>query len=313
MERDPNYLIILGTAKSGTTSLASWLGQRPDIALARGKEPRFFSDLGDRTWTGPGSETFSSTICRSEAAYMALFDEKPDAPWRLDASTDYLWCPRSPDLLQAFARRFRVKLICLTRDPVDRAISEYRHTLRMTPEAVLAESLALEDQRRTQGWQPLYWHIRRSLILDDLTRYHQIFGDDLMVIDFDDLRQPQQVLDRVAAFMDLPPMPFGQAPQRLNTTNLPRNGLVRRIFRSNRIKPLARALVPQSLRHKLYTWTHSTEVRPVSGAEKAQLRMALAGEIDRCLRSPLVPTAGWAHAKSGDDPQVSHRQDHVSK
>ena len=41
MERMPNFLVI-GAAKTGTTSLHNYLGQHPEIFMSEIKEPGFF-------------------------------------------------------------------------------------------------------------------------------------------------------------------------------------------------------------------------------------------------------------------------------
>ena len=40
-DRKPNFLIV-GAAKSGTTALAEYLRQHPDIYIPEIKEPRYF-------------------------------------------------------------------------------------------------------------------------------------------------------------------------------------------------------------------------------------------------------------------------------
>ncbi|WP_101067431.1 sulfotransferase [Roseovarius salinarum] len=294
------FLIVIGTAKAGTSALSAWLGAREDVVLGRVKEPRFLSDLAERDWHGPGAERFRATMITDEAGWLANFDNKPEAVWAVDASTDYLWCPASPDRIAALAERHPVRLLCITRDPVDRAISQYRHTLRDGADESLEAALDAEAGRIAAGWQPLFWHVRRSRVAADLHRYADRFGDSLMIVDHDELSDPDAVLARVARFLDLPERPL-QAPERQNQSVLPRNRLVQAIWSSPALRAVARRLIPKALRHRAHEATHSARAlpRPIRPAEVARLRDALADEIAECVRSPLIETSGWRTATAG--------------
>lgn len=290
-------LIIIGTAKAGTSALAAWLGAREDIAPGRIKEPRFLSDLGTYAWTGPGAKEFRTTLIQDEAAWLANFEDKPGAKWALDASTDYLWCPTSPDRIAALAERGPVRLICMTRDPVDRAISQYRHTLRGGRGETLGEALDAEQARMAKGWQPLYWHVRRSRIAKDLDRYAERFDKRLMMVEQSELSDPKALLARVARFLGLPERPL-EVQEKHNLSFLPRNRLVKAAFASQASKSLARSLLPKALRHRIYEVTHSAHASPfpIRQEEMDRLRFLLADEIETCIRNPLIDTSAWHSA-----------------
>lgn len=297
MTADRGYLFIIGTAKAGTSALAAWLGARDDIVLGRIKEPRTLSDLGEREWRGPGAEEFRATLISDEAGWLENFADKPAAAWAVDASTDYLWCPASPDRISALAQRQPVRLICVTRDPVDRAISQYRHTLRDGMDESLDGALDAEEGRIAAGWQPLFWHVRRSRVAADLERYVEHFGESLMIVDYAELSNPDALLARVARFLDLPHRPL-EAPERQNESVLPRNRLVQAIWASPALKAAARRLVPKAVRHRAYEATHSARALPreILPAELARLKDALSDEIAACIRMPLINTSGWRSA-----------------
>lgn len=123
----PPQLFIIGAQKSGTTGLATLLGQHPDICVARTKEPHYFTRHHDK---GPDW-------------YRKQFDD-PDAPWLLDASTSYSSAPSArvtpevpldprysgvPERIAALCGP-TPKLIYIMRDPADRAYSAYWHAVR---------------------------------------------------------------------------------------------------------------------------------------------------------------------------------------
>lgn len=132
----PNFLII-GAAKSGTTSLHRQLRQHPDIFLPGGrwKEPTFFSDHGPGRWS------------RGLDWYESLFSGWQGERAVGEASTSYTKAPFH-DGVPARIRQFLpdVKLIYLVRDPVDQIVSHYR-------QLVFHDGLrdGFEDAIRNQG------------------------------------------------------------------------------------------------------------------------------------------------------------------
>jgi Sulfotransferase family len=291
-----NFLFIIGTAKAGTSALSTWLDARDDMTVGDYKEPRYFSDFAEKTWTGVDSDFFAETIPKDEAAYFEWYHSiKPGADWAIDASTDYLWCQCSPDRIAAFKERYNAKLICMVRDPVDRAISQYRHAQRDMYGETLREALDREPERIAAGWQPVFWHVRRSKIHDDLTRYAERFGKDLLIVDYSELADPDRLLAKVSDFLGIPFQPI-KVEEKQNQTILPKNSLVKAIWANPVARQMGRVLVPKPLRRAAYGWTHSTKVKAFKPEEIAYLRSLLREEIDACVASPLIPTSTWRRA-----------------
>ncbi len=126
MSEISKLLVIAGCAKSGTSALAHHLSSHPDICLGKEKEPKFFTNFGDRTWTGPASEGQMNSLISNREDYEANFDGLREGQWAIDASTDYIWSRETPDLLAAFAEGCDVRVICVVRDPLDRWSSSGR-------------------------------------------------------------------------------------------------------------------------------------------------------------------------------------------
>lgn len=109
-----NFLIA-GVQKGGTTALASFLAQHPEVCLAPKKEVHFFD-----------SEKYLERAGRGEleASYRRAFPNYTGQPVVGEATPIYLF---QPELLER-VREYNpgIKLICLLRDPVARAVSHYR-------------------------------------------------------------------------------------------------------------------------------------------------------------------------------------------
>lgn len=116
--RTPTFVVI-GSMKSGTTTLHTWLEQQPDVVMAP-KEPNFFSR--DEVWN------------RGVGWYEELFGSD-DAIARGDVSPSYT----NPAWAGPAAQRMRevvpdARIVYLLRHPVERLRSHYLHQVRRARE-----------------------------------------------------------------------------------------------------------------------------------------------------------------------------------
>lgn len=302
--QDWKHLFIIGAPKAGTSTLADMLRTHPDIHMGPNKEPRFFCDFTQTAWCGPDSDGFLHGLITREEDYHALYAEAPAGAWRLDGSTDYLANAAARHRIAKLAQSRPVKLICLLRDPVERVISEYRHTLRdMLEEGSLREALSLEETRRRQGWQPLFWHIRRSQYHADIKAYQTAFGDKLLLLDFAELRDQQKLMARVLAFLglDVPTcrqnMSYRHPHKAVvsNTSHSYRSATLQRALFNPALRQVAQRLLPRPLRSQLWhrlADANKTLYQP-SQADLGSIGQALAPDIRLCLADPTIPTQSW--------------------
>jgi len=113
----PN-LYLVGAPKAGTTTVASWLGQHPEIYWPAPKEPYYWAADYPRMREHYGFE--------DRATYERLYSPEAAsaARYRGDGSTTYLYSESAiPEICRAVPdARF---LVCV-RDPVDLVISYHR-------------------------------------------------------------------------------------------------------------------------------------------------------------------------------------------
>lgn len=111
--RLPDFLII-GAAKSGTTTLFEYLKRHPEISLSSIKEPNFFG--------------MNENYAKGLDWYSSLFSSAQSHQVCGEASTDYAKFPKFPETAKRIAQTApEVKLIYLMRNPVNRAYAYYRH------------------------------------------------------------------------------------------------------------------------------------------------------------------------------------------
>ena len=123
--KKPNFF-ILGAPKCGTTSLAAWLAEHPNVFMSPVKEPNFFN-------TG-----ITKYLKYSPEAYQQLFTKADLQHLRVgEASTHYLLSKDAvPNILNYVENPSEVKFIVAIRNPVEMAVSWHGQMLRDGQEVV---------------------------------------------------------------------------------------------------------------------------------------------------------------------------------
>ena len=181
----PNFIII-GSAKSATTTLATVLGQHPEIQISRSKEPKFFGRNYRRGWEWYGQQ-FSGAECRR---------------LRGEASTMYTSSYRSYQHTPQLIRHHFgiIPLIYLVRHPLRRIESHWRHWRGRVndcpPFHRLLKSKALKQRV-----------LEASLYHQQLMRYRQWFpAESIHCLTTEELNtNPVESLNIILKFLGQPP------------------------------------------------------------------------------------------------------------
>lgn len=269
VEPDPQRLpnvVIIGASKAGTTSMHSYLGLHPDIALSRDKELRFFQDPDHRSWIGRYQGSFT-TGTRYRVESTPFYSQSPCYPGVADRMADLI-----PD----------ARLIYLVRDPIDRLVAEY---VEQTQWGVTRRSFDLELEDAADPQHRLVAPSRYATQLRDyLRRFDQ---NRIKVIDLADLAtDPAAVVSDVFTFLGLDDPGLASSDfQRLNTRadkrSFPwwmmalRGGPLVRTM--HRLPERPRRAVSQLAHRHLRTAVKSPHLSPQKAAE---LRAILQPEID---------------------------------
>jgi hypothetical protein len=127
--------IIAGTQKGGTTALAKFLAQHPQICMAPAKEVHFFDY--DQHYYAPHNKPSNAPqtakpLARSQAKpnydyYHSFFPNYTDQLAIGEATPIYMYLPWVADRIHAYNPG--MKLILILRNPIDRAYSQYQMEL----------------------------------------------------------------------------------------------------------------------------------------------------------------------------------------
>lgn len=249
----PNFLII-GAAKSGTSSLDRYLAQHPDIYMPKKKEAHIFSipDFPER-FNGPGDEGMNEETIRNREDYERLFDGVQGQHAVGESSVFYLYYPGTAKRI--YEANPNMKLIVMLRNPVDRAFSAYMHVVRDERETLSFEdSLAQEAIRRVNHYEPMWLYRELGLYADQLTRFYDVFPrEQIKVILFEDFaRNTEKWVSEVFEFLGVDPTVSIDTGLRHNESGLPKSrALFNFISKPNPIKEIFKPLVPEALRERI--------------------------------------------------------------
>lgn len=259
MSRQPNFLII-GAARSGTTALASFLGQHPQVFLTDPKEPHFLAFNGSNlSFSGPGDDTTINRVSvTNQHEYERLFARCNGALAVGEGSVSTMYYPQaSIPNIRAFATE--AKLIAILRNPIERAFSSYMYMTARGFEPIqdFMESLMQEERRIQDGWHHIWHYTKMGFYTDQIRAFREAFGSDrLKLILHEDLKHSPETLFRdLFDFLGVRQDFVPQTRAEINRAGKPKNEtlqfLMKLLGKNSVLKGLVRSLVPSSAREKI--------------------------------------------------------------
>ncbi len=175
-----SVLIIIGSMKSGTTSLFNYLIQHPSICPSVTKEPDFFSKKND-----------SNTTIDD---YLNLWDyDESKHKIAIEASTSYTKYPFKQDVPKSiYQSGLSPRFIYCVRNPFDRILSQYQFV------------------NNNPNWGNINITGDRTISISkyymQLNQFRKYFKkEDILIVDFDEIAlNPQSAVNKVFRFVELP-------------------------------------------------------------------------------------------------------------
>jgi hypothetical protein len=213
----PDFMVI-GAARSGTTTLYEYLQQHPDIIMSTVKEPAFFAV----------DEFYNKGI----EWYSSLFKNIAGQQLCGEASTYYTVDPYTPIAAKRIYERLpHVKLIYIMRSPIDRLYSHYVWEVCCAQRENNVYDISLipldEDgffQKPKEGWKPWKFatkfeksleaspgfYINTSQYIKNIKEYLKYFPREaLLCLFFEDLKKnPGAILNQIYTFLKVRPIPL---------------------------------------------------------------------------------------------------------
>ncbi|MBK8047795.1 MAG: sulfotransferase domain-containing protein [Anaerolineales bacterium] len=173
--KQPTFLVV-GAAKSGTTSLFYYLAQHPEIYVPAVKEVNYFCEP-----RGP--------YAKADAEYLALFRWGAQKAGG-EASVAYLFDEGAPQRIKQLLGA--IKILIVLRNPADRAYSQWSfYNYRGEEPLGFEEALAAEQDRRNSaefqanahGHPGFFYYYWAGLYYEQVKHYIDTFGRENVHID----------------------------------------------------------------------------------------------------------------------------------
>jgi len=259
MPNKPN-LFIIGTAKSGTTALASFLDMHPEVFISKPKEPGYFcSDFHEESNRFYGEYNLKHFEFQNKDDYLKLFDKADNLKILGEASTNYIYSKTSAK--EIFKFNLKAKIILSIREPV-----EFLHSLHMQyvndtseDEEDFKKALALERSRKKgqnlnkRVRTPSYLHyserIKYSL---QIQRYLDVFqNEQIKIIIFDDFKNDNKnVYKDILRFLGVDDS-FEPDFKGVHESKAPRSNFLNKVLRTPNLTRMPKAFLSVNAYDKL--------------------------------------------------------------
>jgi Sulfotransferase domain len=202
-----NFLIA-GTQKGGTTALFAYMQSHPDICAANIKETHFFDSDGH--------------FKRKRVNYAALHKHFTPRQGQLlgEATPITMYWETAPRRVWEYNPG--MKIICILRDPIDRAFSQWKMYCQMGLETLGFTDALNQEAERCRAALPLqhriYSYTDRGFYCAQIRRLWRYFPrEQTYFLKNEDLRaRPQETLDGVFDFLGIRRVPV--QPQVIDTS-----------------------------------------------------------------------------------------------
>lgn len=203
----PNFLIV-GVARSGTTSLAKYLNQHSDIFIPQKfKEPKYFVREAIKEisfWDPMYSGIMDSSILEKKE-YFNLFNTTKEYAMYGEASIFYL---NHPDLAIRNIKNTvgDIPILIILRNPIDRMISNWKY---ITSDYFdFYYSLKLEKKRKYMGYNSFWLYKYQSLYYEKVKKYINNFSSVKIIIFEKFIANTENILTECTKFLGLPNWQF---------------------------------------------------------------------------------------------------------
>lgn len=210
MNKAPTFLII-GERRSGTTTLAKWVKEHPEIFLHPRFDLGYFIDselVGSRTYRKGKVDYTSWAKTHSKEAYEALFDAADQQLAIGEKSADYLFLEQCHSRINTFYPN--IKLLITLRNPTDRAWSMYWNEVGKGRESLSFEDAIDAENQRISASDYAKDHLsyfNRGIYINSLKKLFETFPRERVYITLLDhlMNDPINEMKKVYDFLGVDP------------------------------------------------------------------------------------------------------------
>lgn len=259
----PNFLLV-GAPKAGTTAVAQFLSEHPDIFMSEIKEPLYFiPDILETTSRkDPMFKVLSNNARLTKEEYYSLFNGVSSERRIGEATVHYLY-HYDKVIPKVLSELGDIQIIIVLRDPALRAFSNYSYQSRGQL-TTFEESLELEEERINLGYNSFWYYKAVGNYYEPIKAYLASFSYVHICLYEDLQKDPVKFMKDMYAFLNVDSSFVPQVATRHNKTIRPKNKLIHFIYYYKH-KLGIRLYLPKSLRNliskKVFT-TKNDKIKP---------------------------------------------------
>jgi len=271
MNRDhyPTFVVV-GAAKSGTSSLYTYLDNHSEVFMSRIKETNYFAkDIKPEEFTPlylkrerdkafdinaffkqPEERRFLAYVEKKEH-YEQLFAEANGCAIRGEVSNSYMYSQVAAEEIHKTIPD--AKIIAILRHPADRMFSHYLNKLRDGQTAYsFTEAIEADQYFTPKGWGKSHLYYELGCYGEQLERFYKRFDPaQILVIDFDELQTDVHgFYKKVSAFLDVK-FEADAIPNRQNASAIPKSALLNRVITKTGVKKRVFATLPTAVQQQV--------------------------------------------------------------
>lgn len=249
--------------KAGTTSFCETIGEHPDIYFAPIKEPNFFvKELPPHIFKESPFFSIDNYFKKEFPAplhivhlknadyYSRLFEFAGNEKYKAEGSTAYLHAPEVAALIYEYNPE--AKIIILIRDGLKRAFSHYKMDVGSGKTINSFEDLLQKDLIEWESGSVNNWnYLGMSIYYENIKRFREYFGENLLVVNFDALVKDQEKgFEKLFLFLGISNLPIRLKKTNESTNIRFKKGLY--FLKQSGIKDFLSKLLPLKLRHSIF-------------------------------------------------------------
>lgn len=260
--RLPNFIVV-GAAKSGTTSICHYLSEHPEVFMSSPKEVNYFS----REEIDAQELYYDCFKVRNLDEYIKLFSDVTNEKAVGEGSVSYLYYPKTPFKIKECLPE--AKIIIMLRDPLSRGFSHYLMDHRLGLVDVSYDTIVRQDSQSDK--QHLYYqqYVELGLYYNQVKRYLDTFGRESVKIFLqEDLRDnPEKVILELYVFLGIDYSYIPDLSRKHNAFSMPKNSLIHKLYTSHTLRTLTSNLFPRRLKKLIKNLLFKRGKKPLLSSE----------------------------------------------
>ncbi len=278
----PNFLIV-GAAKSGSTSLYHYLNQHPEVFMPINKEPNFFVSEY-QLQTSPNCPSFKidrrRMVFNEEDYYKLFIDAKKEHKAIGEATVTYLYKPECaiPNIKEYLGDP---KIVIILRNPVKRAFSQYSYVCELGLEKYsFQDAISREPLRLKDNWSSTFAYLDQGRLYSQVKSYKEAFSNVHIIFLEEFINDKQNHLCELYRFLNIDDSFENSFDKEYNVSGVPRLKYFHKLLvHENPLKTIIRKMLnpfisPDKLR------AVARNARSYNQGEK----MAISEEDKKCLQ-----------------------------